>query len=121
MDQMTTEITHDQIRASQVNGTSVYDAAGEKLGYIDDVVLNKRDGKATVAIMSFGGFLGIGEQYHPLPWSSLVYDPDRGGYVVNVSREQLEGAPYYGRESEPDWNDQVYGPRLAGYYGLPYL
>ena len=43
--------------------------------------------------MSFGGFLGIGEKYHPLPWETLTYDTDRGGYVVSVSREQLEGAP----------------------------
>lgn len=114
-----TTTTRDQIRASSVNGTGVYNASGEKLGHIDDIVLNKRDGTATVAIMSFGGFLGIGEEYHPLPWSSLNYDPERGGYVVNVTREQLEGAPAYGRGAEPDWNDPEYGRRLTGYYGMP--
>lgn len=117
----TTTITRDQIRASSVSGTSVYNSSGEKLGYIDDIVLNKRDGKASVAIMSFGGFLGIGESYHPLPWASLTYDPNREGYVVDISREQLEGAPYYGRDQEPDWNDPAYGQRLSGYYGLPYV
>lgn len=117
----TTAVTRDQIRASSVSGTSVYNASGEKLGHIDDIVLNKRDGKATVAIMSFGGFLGIGESYHPLPWESLTYDPSKEGYVVNVSREQLEGAPTYLRDEEPDWNDPRYGERLAGYYGLPYV
>lgn len=111
-------VNRDQIRASSVSGTSVYDASGEKLGHIDDIVLNKRDGKASVAIMSFGGFLGIGEKFHPLPWSSLAYDPDREGYVVNVSREQLEGAPTYGSEQEPDWNDPVYNRQLAGYYAF---
>jgi sporulation protein YlmC with PRC-barrel domain len=103
------DVTHDRIRASTVRGTSVFNAAGEELGHIDDIVLNKRDGKATVAIMSFGGFLGLGEQYHPLPWASLNYDPGRGGYVVDVTREQLEGAPAYGRDDEPDWNDRAYG------------
>lgn len=117
----TTEVTHDQVLASSVSGTSVYNASGEKLGHIEDVVLNKRDGKATVAIMSFGGFLGIGEKFHPLPWASLSYDPDREGFVVNVSREQLEGAPSYGRADEPDWNDPIYGERLTGYYGVPYI
>lgn len=115
------QVGQDQIRASKVSGASVYNGEGEKLGHIEDIVLNKRDGKATVAIMSFGGFLGMGESYHPLPWGSLHYDPDRGGYVVNVSREQLEGAPTYAREQEPDWNDPVFGRRLSGYYGLPVL
>ena len=118
-DHTTTHVAQDQIRASTVSGTSVYDAAGDKLGHVDDLVLNKRDGKATVAIMSFGGFLGIGEKYHPLPWASLAYDPDREGYVVNVTREQLEAAPAYGRDQEPDWNDPAYGERLTGYYGMP--
>ncbi len=117
--QDSTTVTRDQIRASSVNGTTVYNAEGDKLGHIDDIVLNKRDGKASVAIMSFGGFLGMGENYHPLPWETLAYDRDRGGYVVNVSRAQLEGAPSYVRDEEPNWDDPEYSRRLAGYYGQP--
>lgn len=119
MDSTTPDIARNQIRASKVSGTSVYNVSGEKLGHIDDIILNKHDGKASVAIMSFGGFLGIGEEYHPLPWDSLKYDENQGGYVVNVSREQLEGAPVFAREHEPDWSDPVYGQRLTGYYGMP--
>src|ERR1700733_949804 len=63
------------IAASKVNGTSVYNRAGEKLGSIYDVMLDKRSGKAEYAVMSFGGFLGIGDTYHPLPWTVLNYDP----------------------------------------------
>jgi sporulation protein YlmC with PRC-barrel domain len=55
------------IAASKVNGTSVYNAAGEKLGSVYDVMLDKISGHAEYAILSFGGFLGIGEKYHPLP------------------------------------------------------
>ena len=58
-----------------MKGTDVYNGNGEHLGHIDDIVLGKRDGHAEYAIMSFGGFLGMGEQYHPLPWQSLTYDP----------------------------------------------
>jgi hypothetical protein len=116
-----TMISHDQIRATTVKGTDVYSAAGEHLGHIDDIVLNKVDGRATIAIMSFGGFLGMGESFHPLPWQGLSYDPARGGYIVNVSREQLEGAPTYREGDEPDWNDPVYGDRLRGYYGYPLI
>ncbi len=114
-------ISHDHIRATTVKGTAVYDTGGQNLGQIDDIVIGKRDGHAEYAIMSFGGFLGIGEQYHPLPWESLSYDPGLGGYVVNVSREQLEGAPRYGVSEEPDWNDPDYERRVRGYYGYPLI
>ncbi len=62
------------IAASKVNGTTVYNTAGEKLGSVYDVMIDKRSGKAAYAIMSFGGFLSIGDSYHPLPWQSLTYD-----------------------------------------------
>jgi sporulation protein YlmC with PRC-barrel domain len=114
-------VSHDHIRATTVKGTDVYNGAGDHLGHIDDIVIGKRDGRAEYAIMSFGGFLGIGEKYHPLPWESLDYDPNLGGYVVNVTREQLEGAPSYELADEPDWNDPEYGRRVRGYYGYPVI
>jgi hypothetical protein len=61
------------------------------------------------AVMSFGGILGIGESYHPLPWKVLTYDPGRGGYAVDISRQQLEGAPSYTSSNQPNWSDQTYG------------
>lgn len=84
-----------RIAASKVNGTAVYDATGEKLGSVYDVVLDKVSGRADYAVMSFGGFLGIGDRYHPLPWNQLRYDTSLGGYVVGLDRRQLEGAPSY--------------------------
>jgi sporulation protein YlmC with PRC-barrel domain len=109
--------THGRlIAASQVNGTTVYNRAGEKLGSIHDVLLDKMAGKAEYAIMSFGGFLGIGDQYHPLPWRALTYDPNQGGYVVDVDRRLLEGAPSYGA-NENFWGDPEYGRRVTDYYG----
>ena len=84
-------------------------------------MIDKVSGKVAYAVMSFGGFLGIGEQYHPLPWSTLTYDTDKGGYVVNLSREQLEGAPHYEARDTPDWGDRAYERRLHDYYGVnPY-
>lgn len=112
---------HDHIRATTVNGTDVFNADGEKIGHIDDIVLSKRKGNAVYAILSFGGFLGLGEKYHPLPWASLHYDDGLAGYVVNVSRDQLEDAPSYQRGQDPDWNDPEFDKRIAGYYGFPYL
>ena len=112
-----TAVPHDHIRASTVKGTAVYNADREHLGHIDDVVLRKADGRAAFAILSFGGFLGIGEKLHPLPWQSLSYEPVLGGYVVNVTREQLEAAPSYVPTDEPDWDDPQYGESLGRYYG----
>jgi sporulation protein YlmC with PRC-barrel domain len=115
-------ISHDHIRATTVRGTEVYNGTGEHLGHIDDIVIGKRNGHAEYAIMSFGGFLGIGGKFHPLPWDSLDYDPGVGGYVVNLSRQQLEGAPSYDETAvEPDWDDPEYARRIRGYYGYPVM
>lgn len=104
------------IAASQVNGTSVYNRAGESLGSIYDVMLEKVSGKAEYAIMSFGGFLGIGDRYHPLPWQALTYDPAKGGYVVDLDRRRLEGAPSYAANEFGLWDDPAYGRRVSDYY-----
>jgi sporulation protein YlmC with PRC-barrel domain len=105
------------IAASQVNGTAVYNRAGEKLGSIYDIMLEKRSGQAEYAIMSFGGFLGIGDRYHPLPWKALNYDPAQGGYVVDLDRRQLENAPSYAANETGLWDDPAYGRRVSDYYG----
>lgn len=114
------DVSYDNIRASRVTGTKVYNAQNESLGTIEDVVIGKVDGKAKYAIMSFGGFLGIGEEYHPVPWDQLTYSTDKGGYVVNLTKEQLEGAPRYASGSEPDYADRSYNDRVYGYYGSTY-
>src|ERR1700728_556960 len=105
------------IAASKVNGANVYDTAGEKLGSVYDVMIDKRSGKAEYAIMSFGGFLGIGDSYHPLPWQSLIYDERQGGYVVNIDRSRLEGAPSYKSGDTVPADDPAYGRAVDQYYG----
>jgi sporulation protein YlmC with PRC-barrel domain len=104
------------IAASQVNGTSVYNSAGEKLGTVYDVILDKMSGKAEYAILSFGGFLGIGDKYHPLPWHELTYDTAQDGYVVNLDRRRLEGAPVYAADEMAVWDD-LRGQDIDAYYG----
>lgn len=104
------------IAASSVNGTAVYDRAGEKLGSIYDVMINKASGTAAYAIMSFGGFLGMGNSYHPLPWQHLSYDEQQGGYVVDIDRSRLEGAPSYATDETATWNDPAYGRMVDDYY-----
>lgn len=109
-------VPNELIAADKVSGTSVYDTAGESLGTIEDVMIDKRSGRVAYAVMSFGGFLGIGETYHPLPWSALRYDTDRGGYVVDLDRAALEGAPSFASGAEVDWGDRGFGQRVHDYY-----
>jgi sporulation protein YlmC with PRC-barrel domain len=85
--------TFTLISAGKVQGTPVLSAEGETLGEIYDVMLEKRSGKIAYALMSFGGILGIGTKYHPLPWHALKYVPDAGGYVVGIPREALRSGP----------------------------
>jgi sporulation protein YlmC with PRC-barrel domain len=104
------------IAASKVNGTSVYDRAGEKLGSVYDVMLDKASGTVEYAIMSFGTFLGMGGSYHPLPWKSLTYDPVQGGYMVNLDKSRLEKAPSYTADQPSRWEDPAYGREIDDYY-----
>jgi PRC-barrel domain len=104
------------ISASKVTGTSVYNTQGDQLGEIYDVMVDKRSGKIAYAIMSFGGFLGIGERYHPLPWPNLKYDTRQGGYVVGLTKEQLEGAPTFGATDAPAWGNRQYETSIHDYY-----
>ena len=81
------------IRASRVIGTRVKNTAGETIGEVEDVILDKLSNQVMFAVVAFGGFLGIGEKYHAIPWASLDYRPDEAAYVVSYTREQLESAP----------------------------
>ena len=111
-----TDETGSLIAASKVNGTTVYNSQGESLGSIYDVMIDKRSGEVAYAVMSFGGFLGMGEDYHPLPWSMLTYDTEQGGYVVNLDKDSLEGAPRYNEADEARWDDPEYTGSIDDFY-----
>lgn len=121
MSQVSTKTAHPLISSDRVEGTDVYNTQGEKLGHIDCVMLDKKKGNVAYAIMSFGGFLGMGEDYHPLPWQSLDYHEDKDGYVVNLSKEQLQGAPTLKRNQYNRLDDDGYGRNIYSYYDVvPY-
>ena len=96
--------TANLIGSDKVEGTTVYGADGNNIGSIELVMLDKISGKAAYAVMSFGGFLGVGEDYYPIPWSMLKYDTNLGGYRVNLTQSQLENAPKYSQSSDWQWN-----------------
>jgi hypothetical protein len=107
------------ISSEKVDGTSVYNRNGDSLGTIHHLMVDKYSGQVEYAVMSFGGFLGIGESYHPLPWRSLTYDTRMGGYVVDVDRSRLERAPRYTASNAPDWSDRTYRSRIDEYWVPP--
>lgn len=114
-----TDETDILIASNKVEGTAVYDRDGEKLGSIYNFMVDKRSGNVEYAVLQFGGLFGLGSDYYPLPWDKLNYDTDQGGYVVDLDREILEGAPKYAQDQEPEW-DRDYNERVYGYYGLTY-
>jgi sporulation protein YlmC with PRC-barrel domain len=118
-DELETNETSMLISADKVEGTNVMNPAGEKLGSIEDIMIDKRSGKVAYAVMSFGGFLGFGDRHHPLPWSMLKYDTNLNGYVVNLDKRILESAPAYGTDERVDLADEEYGRKLHDYYHVP--
>ncbi len=104
------------ISSSKVEGTTVYNTLGEKLGAIDDLVIDKRSGQVRYAALEFGGFLGLGTDLYPLPWDQLTYDTKKDGYVVNLDKSVLQGAPRYPRLAQPDYTDD-YNRQVHEYYG----
>jgi sporulation protein YlmC with PRC-barrel domain len=117
---MTTATGHTSaIRAKKVIGSNVTDLAGKKIGQVEDVVLDKQSNSIMFAVVGFGGFLGVNEKYHPIPWSSLDYDDSRDAYVVEYTKDQLKAAPA-GSIEELTRNDGAgYRERVFDYYKEP--
>jgi sporulation protein YlmC with PRC-barrel domain len=123
---MTLESAHHLIMSSRVTGTAVFNLAGERIGHVDDLSIHKVSGQVIYAVMSFGGFLGVGERFHPVPWSMLEYDVERNGYVVPLDKAALEAAPTLDRaQLESLGAGDAWRTRLFDYYGtygaLPYI
>lgn len=115
VNELATEETSQLISSSKVEGTTVYNHAGDNLGSIDSLMLNKQSGQAEYAVMQFGGFLGIGTDHYPIPWKQLSYDTEQGGYVVDLDRDMLENAPHFDSASQQDFDAQ-YGREVSTYY-----
>ncbi len=107
------------IGSDKVDGTAVYGADDRKIGSVQRVMIDKISGKVAYAVISFGGFLGMGEDYYPLPWSNLKYDMSLGGYRVGITEDQLKGAPKYKSSTDWDWSDRARDREIYDYYKTP--
>lgn len=109
--------TSQVISSDKVEGTAVYNTNGDKLGSIDDLVIDKISGHVRYATLEFGGFLGMGTDRYPIPWSLLTYDTTLDGYRVPLDKSLLEKAPRYSPDETPVYTDE-YGHRVYDYYGV---
>lgn len=96
--------SHSLIGSDRVEGTAVYGADRERIGSIERVMIDKLSGKVAYAVLSYGGFFGIGDDHYPTPWSSLKYDTSLGGYRLDISKDQLDSAPKYANDNEWSWS-----------------
>lgn len=103
------------VASNPVGTMAVVARDGHKLGSVHSFIVDKPTGQVAFAVLSFGGFLGLGQKYHPVPWAVLSYDPAREAYVVDVDKAMLEGSPSYRPDDAPEFN-QVYGERISTYY-----
>lgn len=114
-DTATTE-TAVLIQASLAATMKVESRDGDRLGHVAAFMIHKRSGRATHAVLSLGGFLGVGKSYYPLPFDLLQFDPVRDLYVVTIDRRLLEGGPSWANNA-PQF-DQAYADRVASYYSV---
>lgn len=113
--------TTSLIGSDKVEGTAVRRPNGDKIGEIERIMIDKRSGKVAYAVMSFGGFLGMGEDYYPVPWDKLRYNTKLDAYELDVAEDTLKGAPSFKAGTEYDWSQEGGGKRAYDYYGAqPY-
>ena len=106
------------IGSDKVEGTPVFGVDDNKIGSIERVMIDKKSGRVSYAVLSFGGFLELGDDHYPLPWQSLKYDTQLGGYRTGITETQLKGAPKYGNDNSWNWGDTALTGSINNYYGV---
>ena len=111
------EPAHKLIGSDRVEGTPIFRSDGlGRIGTIQRLMIDKQSGEVAYAVMTFGGFLGFGERHFPIPWSALRYEPKSGGYVTDITAEQLQTAPSHEADERFDWGDRRGEEKLRAYY-----
>ena len=109
------------LSASTLAGDSVRNAAGEDLGKIDEIMIDIPSGRVAYAVLSFGGFLGMGDKLFAVPWNALKVDEDEKCFILNVDKRTIEQAPGFDKDNWPDMSDPTWGTQLSSYYHVrPY-
>ena len=107
---------HQLISSEDVEGTEIYDMTGKHIGEVDHLMIDKMSGRVGYAVISFGGFMGLGHSHYPVPWGALKYDTSLGGFRTNISEKQLKDAPEF---SDDTWGDRDWEARTHKHYAAP--
>ena len=113
MARATAHPNHQLISSNDVQGTEVYGAEGNNVGEIDHLIIDKQTGRVAYAVMSFGGFMGLGHSHYPIPWSALTYDKSLGGFRTAITEKMLKDAPQF---SDDSWQDRNWETQTHQYY-----
>ncbi len=109
------------LSATTVIGDTVRNAEGEKLGTLKELMIDTEFGQVAYAVLSFGGFLGLGDKLFAIPWEALQLLPDEHAFMLDVDRELLEEAPGFDKDNWPQFTDRTWGTEIHAYYGYePY-
>lgn len=103
--------------ADTLIGNDVYNQKAEDLGDIKDIMLNMRTGRVSYAVLSFGGFLGMGEKLFAVPWGALTLDTENKRFVLNVEKDRLKSAPGFDKDKWPNMADASWAEGIHAYYG----
>jgi len=109
------------LSASTLIGDAVHNNAGENLGKVEELMLDLEKGRIAYAVLSFGGFLGMGNKLFAIPWDAFSLDTDEHAFMLNVPKDRLENAPGFDKDNWPDFADRTWGQTIHSYYGTrPY-
>ena len=109
------------VKVSEVINTDVFDKQKQKIGKIQELILDKYTGAVRYAVLSFGGFLGMGDKLFALPWSTFHYETSAEGFVLNVDKDKIENAQGFDKDNWPDWSNEEWQSSIFEYYGVkPY-
>jgi hypothetical protein len=107
---------HHCISSEDIQGTAVYGLDNNKIGEIDHLIIDKMSGRVGYAVMSFGGFMGLGHSHYPIPWNALKFDTSLDGFRTNITEKQLKDAPEF---SDDSWQDRSWEVRTHKHYAAP--
>lgn len=98
-------------------GSEVLNVEGEDLGKIEEIIIDTRDSRVAYAILSFGGFLGMGDKHFAIPWQALTLDPSQGTAILMIDKDRLKNAPGFDKDKWPDMTNSTWATEVLGHYG----
>lgn len=104
------------LSSSSITGNNVRNAQGEDLGKVEDLMVNTQTGQVDYAVLSFGGFLGIGDKLFAVPMQAMQVDTENHEFVLNESKERLENAPGFDKDNWPNTADEAWNQTVRTYY-----